>query len=189
MKAEPHCALAVDETPKFAGVDLDRFDHDSVPSCVVDQNFGRIETHRLHVEDRRQKDRGLVTFDVRRRIGEQGETRCVRLREAILAEAEDLLVQAIGEIGKNGKNGKKASVDDDEVEDLEIEIEEEEDEKPQTKSKGKAGTNGKTNGKAKAPPALVQQMLTESALLAAAGGLAANVTEGAASIVAADALA
>ena len=68
VKAQTRRTLGIDETPIFARIDGHRLDHHAVPPRVVDQHLGRIETHRLHVEDRGQKDGRLVALHVRRRI-------------------------------------------------------------------------------------------------------------------------
>ena len=59
-----------------------------------------VEAHRLRVEQRRGKRRGVMAFDPGRDIDEMGEARGVALGEAIFAEALDLVEAALGELGR-----------------------------------------------------------------------------------------
>jgi hypothetical protein len=101
VEAQAQRPLAVDEAPPLALVDDDRLDGDAVPPRVVDQHFRRVETHRLHVEDRGAEHRRLVTFDVCRRVGEQGERRRVRLGEAVVGEAFEHMEEAVGVLARD----------------------------------------------------------------------------------------
>ena len=96
VKAESRRALIVHEAPKFACVHLDGLDVHGVPARVVHEYFGGVESHRLHVEDRREENRGLVTLDVRRRIRQECEARRVRFGKAVVGEAFEHVEELLG---------------------------------------------------------------------------------------------
>src|SRR5882672_736425 len=65
----------------------------------IPHELGRlVEAHGLAVEDRRAEDLGMVSFDPGGDINQQRETGRVALREAIFAEAFDLIEAAFGEV-------------------------------------------------------------------------------------------
>src|SRR5262249_11365097 len=85
----------------------------AVPQTVVDVGRARldamsarashdlrrcIKAHRLRVEQRRAKCRGVMAFDPGRDIHKVGEARGMTLGETILAEALDLVEAALGEL-------------------------------------------------------------------------------------------
>ncbi len=61
-------------------------------ACILDQRTGRVETHRLRVEDRRGEFGRVVVLEVRARVHEQREARRVRLGEAVVGEGVYLAV-------------------------------------------------------------------------------------------------
>src|SRR5690606_2183450 len=60
----------------------------------------RVKPHRLTVQQRAAERGGLVTFEPRRDVDEQREARCVRLGEAVLAEALYLAEDLPRELGR-----------------------------------------------------------------------------------------
>ncbi len=68
-----------------------------MPARVLDQLRRRIEAHRLAVQQPGEKGGGLMVLDPRRHVDQQRETGCVRLGEAVLAEAQDLPIDRFGE--------------------------------------------------------------------------------------------
>src|SRR5438105_14170663 len=59
----------------------------------------RIKANRLAVEERRTENRLVVALEPRGDVDKQRKARCMRLGKTTFAEAEDLLVQAIGGCG------------------------------------------------------------------------------------------
>jgi hypothetical protein len=90
--------LALQRALPFAHRDVHRPHLDAVAARILHQLRGRVEAHRLAVEERREEGRGLVMLEPGGNVGEQGEAHRVRLRKAVLAEAEDLPVDAVGEL-------------------------------------------------------------------------------------------
>jgi hypothetical protein len=80
-------------------VDIRRAHLDVMPAGVAHQLRRRVKTHRLAVEQRATKCRRVVALEPGRDIDQQREARRMGLGEAIVAEAEDLPVQALGELG------------------------------------------------------------------------------------------
>ena len=70
---------------------------DAVALRVLDDRRRAVEAHRLRVEQRAGELGRVVHLDRRRRVDEQREARGVRLGEAVLAEAVDLLVELLAE--------------------------------------------------------------------------------------------
>ncbi len=64
---------------------------DAVRARVAHQLRRRVEAHRLAVEERAAEGGGLVPLEPGRDVDQQREARGMRFREAVLAEAEDLL--------------------------------------------------------------------------------------------------
>src|SRR5262245_33376896 len=56
----------------------------------------RVEPHRLRIEEPRRESCRIAEFDPRRDIDEMGKARGMTLREAIFAEALDLVEAALG---------------------------------------------------------------------------------------------
>ena len=65
---------------------------DAVPAGVLHQLRRRVEAHRQRVEQRAGERRGLVALEPRGDVDDEGERRRMRFRKAVLAEAQDLLV-------------------------------------------------------------------------------------------------
>src|SRR5947207_5549316 len=65
---------------------------------IGDQLRGRIETHRLRIEERGAKRRGLVMLEPRRYIDQQCERCRMRFRKPVFAEAQDLLIDLAREV-------------------------------------------------------------------------------------------
>ncbi|KOT25677.1 hypothetical protein DM52_4833 [Burkholderia mallei] len=76
---------------------IDRQHRHAVALRVLHELRGRIEAHRLAVQERGEKDRRLVTLEPAARISELREARRMAFRKAILAEALDLLEDLLGE--------------------------------------------------------------------------------------------
>jgi hypothetical protein len=83
-----------------AVVDVDGADFDAVLACVADDLRGRIEAHRLGVEQGRAERVGMMAFHPARRVGDQCEARCVALGKAVATETLDLLEGLLGEVGR-----------------------------------------------------------------------------------------
>jgi len=66
---------------------------------VAHELGGGVETHRLAVEQGAAESGGVVAFDPRAGVDEQGETGGVRFGETIFAKALDLIEAPLGEIG------------------------------------------------------------------------------------------
>src|ERR1700722_19795053 len=83
--------------PPFEGAipvaarDIDGSYLHSMGTRVAHQLRRRIEAHRLAVDERRAKCRGLMGFQPRRGVREQRKARRVRLREAVVAETSYLI--------------------------------------------------------------------------------------------------
>ena len=86
-----------DGAPDRAGVDVGREDLDAAPLGLVDEGVGRIEAHRLLVEQRAQELRPVVDAQPRRLVGEQAEGGAVGLGEAEAREADDHRPHALGQ--------------------------------------------------------------------------------------------
>src|SRR5947207_7416296 len=65
---------------------------------IGDQLRGRIETHRLRIEERGAKRRGLVMLEPRRYVDQQCERCRMRFRKPVFAEAENLLIDLAREV-------------------------------------------------------------------------------------------
>ena len=81
-------------------VHVDRPHLDAVLARVAHQLRRRVEAHRLAVEQRREEGVGVVALDPAADVGEQREAGGVALREAVFAEALDLLEDALGELAR-----------------------------------------------------------------------------------------
>ena len=68
---------------------------------VVDDGSRRVEPHRPGVEQRRGERVVVVALEPSREIRQQGEAGGVRLREAVLPEAADLIEHALGELARD----------------------------------------------------------------------------------------
>ncbi|VWC40571.1 hypothetical protein BST28156_06965 [Burkholderia stagnalis] len=67
---------------------------------VLHELRGRVEAHRLAVQQRGEEDRGLVAFEPAARVHEMREAGRVALRKTVIAEALDLLENLLGEFGR-----------------------------------------------------------------------------------------
>src|SRR5215212_3333368 len=66
---------------------------------VLHQLRRSIEAHRLAVEERGAERSRVMAFQPSRYINEEREARSVRFRKTVLAEPEDLAIEAIRELG------------------------------------------------------------------------------------------
>ena len=73
----------------LAGVDVRGEHRDTAPLRLVDERVGRVEAHRLLVEQRAEELRPVVHAQPRRLVGEQAEGGAVGLGEAEAREARD----------------------------------------------------------------------------------------------------
>src|SRR5690606_9801567 len=80
--------------------DIDGTHLDALRTRGAQQLRRRIEAHRLAVQQPTEERRGLVAFQPRGHVDEKREARRMRFREAVLAEALDLLEQPLRELGR-----------------------------------------------------------------------------------------
>ena len=73
---------------------------DAVLARVAHQLRRRVEAHRLGVEQAAEEGVGVVALDPAADVGEQREAGGMALREAVFAEALDLLEDALGVLGR-----------------------------------------------------------------------------------------
>ena len=101
-QAEPDSAvfscLLFNRAVPAAAVDADRAHFDLMVAGVADDLGGRVETHRLGVEQGRAEDVRMVAFHPGRSISDLGEAGGVAFGEAVASETLDLLEGALGEI-------------------------------------------------------------------------------------------
>ena len=88
--------LAFERALPRAHRDVDRPHLDAVLARIAHQLRRRVEAHRLGVEQAAQERIGVVALDPAADVGEQREAGGVALRKAVLAEALDLLEDALG---------------------------------------------------------------------------------------------
>ena len=69
-----------------------------MPACIADDLGGGVEAHRLAVEEGRGEDLGVMAFEPGRDIDEEREAGGVALREAVGAEALDLMEAPFGKV-------------------------------------------------------------------------------------------
>ena len=74
-----------------AAIDAYRTDLDAMFARIADDLRGRIEPHRLGVEQGRAENVGMVALHPGRGIGDLGEARRMAFGKAVAAEALDLL--------------------------------------------------------------------------------------------------
>ena len=86
-----------DGAPGRAGVDVGREDLDAAALGLVDEGVGRIEAHRLLVEQRAQELRPIVDAQPGGLVGEQAEGGPVGLGEAEAREADHHRPHALGQ--------------------------------------------------------------------------------------------
>src|SRR5690606_20688862 len=77
---------------------VDRPYLDAVRARRAQQLRGRIEAHRLAIQQRAEERGRLVAFQPRRHVNKESEARRMRFRKAVLAEALDLVVQPLREL-------------------------------------------------------------------------------------------
>ena len=82
------------------GVDADRAHLDAMLARVADELGGRVEAHRLGVEQGRAEDVRMVALHPGRGVGDLGEAGGVAFGKAVAAEALDLLEGALGEVAR-----------------------------------------------------------------------------------------
>jgi hypothetical protein len=92
-------ALRRDGAADGARVDVGRQDLDPAPLRLVDERVGRVETHRLLVEQRAQELRRVVHAQPGRLVGQQPERRAVGLGEAEPREPDDHRPHVLGQLG------------------------------------------------------------------------------------------
>ncbi len=83
--------LPLDDAAGAAQVDVDREHLDPVLLRVAHERRGRVEAHRLLVQERAQELRRVVVAQPRRLVREEPERGGVRLREAEAGEADELV--------------------------------------------------------------------------------------------------
>src|SRR3546814_3968368 len=71
---------------------------DAMLARIADDLRGRVEAHRLRVEQRGAKDVRMMMLHPAGRIGDLRKTRGVALGKAVTAEALDLLERTLGEL-------------------------------------------------------------------------------------------
>ena len=81
-------------------IDIDRPHFDAVLAQVAHDLRRRVEAHRLRVEQRSREDVRIAALEPGRGIDQEREARGVAFREAVFAEALDLLEAALGEIAR-----------------------------------------------------------------------------------------
>jgi hypothetical protein len=80
-------------------IDVGRQHHDAVVPCIPHDLRGRVEAHRLRVEQRGSERRRVMALQPARDIDQVREARGVALGKAVFAEALDLVEAAFGELG------------------------------------------------------------------------------------------
>jgi hypothetical protein len=88
---------AGDRAADGAGVDVGREHLDAAPLRLVDQGVGRVEAHRLLIEQRRQELGAVVHAQPGRLVGQQPERGTMGLGEPEAREALDHRPHALGE--------------------------------------------------------------------------------------------
>ena len=96
-EADPDRAAGLDRALGERGVDVDGAQRDAAPLGLVGERVGRVEAHRLLVEQRAQELGAVVHAQPGRLVGEQAEGGAVRLGEAEAGEAGDHLPHPPGE--------------------------------------------------------------------------------------------
>ena len=81
-----------------AGVHIGGQHRHAMRPSVADELRGRIKPHRLAAEQRRRERRWVVALQPCRHIHQQRETRRMRLRKAVFAEAANLVEDLFGEL-------------------------------------------------------------------------------------------
>src|SRR5882672_2469126 len=102
-QSEPQGRLAViapfERALPIAFENVDRPHLDAVCASIAHQLRGRIKAHRQAVEQRAGEDRGLVTLDPCRCIGEQSEARGVRVMDNEIVRQEIVIAINLKIIG------------------------------------------------------------------------------------------
>ena len=114
---EPDAAPVVDRALLAGQVHVRRDQLDPLALRLVRERVGRVEAHRLLVEQRAQELRPVVHAQPGRLVGEQPERRPVRLGEAEAGEADDHRVHALGGL-RVGAVGARRALDEALVERL-----------------------------------------------------------------------
>ncbi len=94
---DPHDAARLDRALRLRGVDVDTAQRDAASQRLVGEAVGRVEAHRLLVEQGAEELGAVVHAQPRRLVGEQAEGGAVRLGEAEAGEARDHLPHALGD--------------------------------------------------------------------------------------------
>ncbi len=94
-------ALALDPAEDVAAAGVGRRHPDPAPLRLVDERVGRVEAHRLLVQQRAEELGAVVDPQPGRLVGEQPERGRVRLREAEAGEALDLEPDPLGDLGRD----------------------------------------------------------------------------------------
>ena len=95
---DPHPEIRLDRALDPACVHIRAPDLDPAPLRLVDQRVGRVEAHRLLVQERAEELRTPVDPKPGGLVGEQPERGRVRLREAEAREAADLLEDPVSDL-------------------------------------------------------------------------------------------
>ena len=103
MRSPRRSAPVLERAVPVARVHVRRPHFDAVAARVLHQLRRRVEAHRLAVEQRGAERRRVVALEPGRDVDQQREARRVRFREAVLAEAEDLLEDRVGELGAGSR--------------------------------------------------------------------------------------
>ena len=69
---------------------------DAVAARIVDEHFGRVEAHRLHVEDCRSKDGGKMALEIGRCVGQEREAGRMRFGETVVGESFEHMEELLG---------------------------------------------------------------------------------------------
>src|SRR5205814_1250731 len=85
----------LDRAAGGAAVHLRRARLDAAALPVADERRGRVEAHRLRVQERGEELGAVVVAQPRGLVGEQAERRGVRLREAEAGERDELVVDRV----------------------------------------------------------------------------------------------
>ena len=88
---------ALERAVPAGGVDVDVAHRDAMVARVAEDLRGRVEAHRLAVEERRREGGGMVALQPGARVDEEREARRVRFGKAVPRESLDLLEDLVRE--------------------------------------------------------------------------------------------
>ena len=81
--------------------EIDRTYIDAMSFRVFDERAGRVEPHRLRIENRRRVLRRVVVPQIRRRVHDQCKTRRMTLGKSVVGKCMDLIVNAPADVFGN----------------------------------------------------------------------------------------